>query len=113
MEIKRLEGTNRFSRSVVHNNTAYFAGITSLKEDLKSQTLDVFEKIEERLKELGADKTKILSATIFIKNLEDVAEFNELWIDWMPVEHAPARACVQAEMVRPEILVEICVIAAV
>jgi len=54
----------------------------------------------------------MLSATIYIKDMADFKAMNAVWDDWVPEGHAPARACVQASMARPELLVEISVVAA-
>jgi enamine deaminase RidA (YjgF/YER057c/UK114 family) len=44
--------------------------------------------------------------------MKDFAAMNEVWDAWVPEGHAPARACVEARMARPELLVEISVVAA-
>jgi len=73
----------------------------------------MLEKVDELLLEAGSDRQHILSATVYIRDMKDFAAMNEVWDAWVPEGHAPARACVQAAMARPELLVEVSVIAAV
>ena len=54
----------------------------------------------------------MLSATVYVRDMKDFAAMNEVWDAWVPEGHAPARACVEARMARPELLVEISVVAA-
>lgn len=54
----------------------------------------------------------MLSATIYVKTMADFADMNVVWDAWVPAGHAPAHACVEASMVRDELLVEISVVAA-
>ncbi|MCT4661678.1 MAG: RidA family protein [Tissierellales bacterium] len=107
--IERQETTARMSRIVKHGGVAYFCGQVAkdYDADIKEQTRTTLEKIEELLEKAGSDKTKILSTTIYIKDMEMFAGMNEVWDAWVLEGHAPARACVQATMARPEILVEI------
>lgn len=115
MEIKRYEQTGRMSRIVVHGNTVYLCGQTcgDADKDMKEQTKVVLQKIEDLLAQAGSDKTKILSVTIYVKDMALFSEMNEVWDAWVAEGHNPARACVEAKMARPEILVEMSVIAAV
>ncbi len=73
----------------------------------------MLEKVDELLLEAGSDRQHILSATVYIRDMKDFAAMNEVWDAWVPEGHAPARACVEAAMARPELLVEVSVIAAV
>ncbi len=76
----------------------------SNEDDIVLQTREVLEKIDALLAAAGSDKQHILSAQIWLKNIErDFAAFNEVWVQWMPEGYSPARAAVQAEMARPEI----------
>ena len=113
MEIKRFEGTGRMSRVVVHNSTVYLCGQTcGDKETVKEQTQVVLEKIENLLNEYGSDKNHILSTTIYLRDIKDFAAMNEVWDAWVEDGYQPARACVEARMARPELLVEMSVVAA-
>ena len=114
MKIERYEGTGRMSRAVVHNETVYLCGQTCGKEntDIKEQTQVVLEKVESLLEKYGSDKNHILSTTIYLKNMEDFQEMNEVWDNWVEEGYEPARACVEAKMAREDLLVEMTVVAA-
>jgi enamine deaminase RidA (YjgF/YER057c/UK114 family) len=115
MEIKRFEGTGRMSRAVVHNQTIYLCGQTCGDEnaDIKEQTRVCLQKVEELLEKYGSDKRHILSTTIYLKNISDFTQMNEVWDAWVEDGFEPARACVEAAMARDTLLVELSVIAAV
>ena len=114
MDIIRKETKQRMSRTVIHNGTVYFCGQVAkdTTKGIKEQTETTLEKIDELLTSNGIDRTKILSTTIYIKDMKDFSGMNEVWDNWVPEGHAPARACVQASMAREDILVELSVIAA-
>ncbi|MCS5422626.1 MULTISPECIES: RidA family protein [Psychrilyobacter] len=115
MEIKRYETQKRMSRAVVHNNTVYLCGQVAKDstKDMKEQTITTLEKIEELLASVGSNKDKILSATIYVKDMALFQDMNEVWDNWVNEGFAPARACVEAKMAREELLVEVSVVAAV
>ncbi|WP_261815838.1 RidA family protein [Vibrio gallicus] len=113
--IERKETKQRMSRAVIHNNTVYFCGQVAKdsSQDITGQTRTMLEKVDDLLASVGSDRTKLLSATIYIKTMDDFSAMNEVWDNWVAEGHAPARACVQASMAREELLVEISVIAAI
>ncbi|MGF1757700.1 RidA family protein [Photobacterium sagamiensis] len=112
--IERLETKQRMSRIVKHNGTIYLCGqvCKDATQGIKEQTATMLEKVEDLLEQAGSDKEHMLSATIYIKDMKDFAEMNEVWDNWVPEGHAPARACVEASMARDVLLVEISVVAA-
>lgn len=114
MEIERIETGQRMSRIVIHNNTIYLCGQVAedASKDIQEQTRTMLDKVDVLLKMAGSDREHLLSATIYIRDMKDFAAMNEVWDLWVPEGHAPARACVEARMARPEILVEISVVAA-
>lgn len=116
MSITRL-GTERrrMSKIVIHNDTVYLCGQVAkdAKADIREQTQTMLDKVDDLLLQAGSDRQHILSATIYIKDMQDFAHMNEIWDAWVVEAHSPARACVQASLARPELLVEISVIAAV
>ncbi len=73
----------------------------------------MLDKVTSLLEQAGSDARHILSATIYLKTMDLFTQMNEIWDNWLPAGHAPARACVEARMARPELLVEISVIAAI
>jgi len=115
MSIERIETGQRMSRIVIHNNTLYLCGQVAkdANEGIQEQTRSMLEKVDELLAQAGSDREQLLSATIYIRDMKDFVVMNEVWDAWVPEGHAPARACVEARMARPELLVEISVIAAV
>jgi enamine deaminase RidA (YjgF/YER057c/UK114 family) len=114
MTIKRIDSTPRMSRIVEHGNTIYLCGQTAkdAATDIKEQTLTTLEKVEELLEKAGSDKKHILSVTIYVRDMKDFAAMNEAWDAWVIDGYQPARACVEARMARPELLVEMSVVAA-
>lgn len=114
MNIIRKESKQRMSRIVIHNNTVYLCGQVAKDsgQGIKEQTQTMLDKVDTLLEDAGSSREHILSATIYINTMEDFAQMNSIWDAWVPEGHAPARACVQAQMARAELLVEISVIAA-
>ncbi|WP_428033450.1 RidA family protein [Amphritea sp.] len=114
MTIERHETAARMSKIVIHNHTAYLCG--QVAEDrsanISQQTRTMLDKVSDLLFSVGSSPEKILSATIYLKDMALFAEMNAVWDSWVPEGHAPARACVEAAMASPELLVEISVIAA-
>jgi enamine deaminase RidA (YjgF/YER057c/UK114 family) len=114
-EIVRLDQNQRMSRIVIHNGVVSLSGLTATDrpDDIKLQTAQVLEKIDKLLAEAGIDKSRLLTAQIWLKDIQrDFAGMNEVWDAWTAPDCAPARATAQCEMAKPEILVEIIVTAA-
>ena len=116
MNITRV-GTERrrMSRIVIHNETIYLCGQVAkdASTDIREQTQTMLDKVDVLLVQAGSDREHILSATLYIKDMQDFAVMNEVWDAWVIEGYSPARACVQASLARPELLVEISVVAAV
>ena len=114
MTIERIETKQRMSRIVKHNGTIYLCGqvCADATQGITEQTQTMLDKVDTLLAQAGSDKEHILSATIYIKSMEYFAEMNAVWDTWVPEGHAPARACVTADMAREALLVEITVVAA-
>jgi len=114
MNIARHQTNERMSKVVVHNNVAYLCGqvAADANADITQQTQTMLAKVDELLASVSSDTGRMLSATIYLKTMDDFAAMNLVWNAWVPAGHAPARACVQAAMARPELLVEISVTAA-
>ena len=117
-DIRRIEVTEgpgpRMSRCVVRGDTVYLAGLTASDtgKDIKGQTTEILEKIDHYLKEAGTSKSNLLSANLWIKDMAMFRDMNSVWNDWVDPANPPARACVKADLARPEVLVEIMVTAA-
>ena len=114
MSIIRKHSNSRMSQSVVHNNTVYLAGqvASDRNANISVQTEQVLEKIDKLLAEVGSDKSHILSAQIWLVNIGHFAEMNLIWDSWIPESDAPARACIEARLASPDLLVEIGITAA-
>ncbi|MCF2856738.1 RidA family protein [Pseudoalteromonas sp. SMS1] len=115
MTITRQHTNQRMSRIVVHNDTIYLCGqvCKDATQGIKEQTQTMLDKVDALLEEANSDKSHLLSATVYISDMQYFAQMNEVWDAWVPEGHAPARACVEAAMARPELLVEVSVVAAV
>lgn len=115
LDITRIDTNQRMSRVVQCNGFTFVGGQTAVDRtlDIKGQTAQVLEKIDSFLAKAGLDKTRILSAQVWLANIEaDFAGMNEVWDAWAPEGHAPARATVEARLAAADLLVEITVVAA-
>ncbi len=115
MAIQRQLTNERMSQIVTHNGTVYLAGQVgdNMNAGVEQQTRETLGNIERLLDLAGTDKTRLLSATIYLKDIDaDFQGMNSVWDTWLPKGVAPARATVQAKLCEPEILVEISVVAA-
>ncbi len=114
MNITRHHIGPRMSQIVVHNETIYLAGqiASDTTADISGQAQQVLDKIDTLLGEVGSDKTKILTAQIWLPNIGNFAAMNAVWDGWIPEGHTPARATIEAHLAAPEYLIEIGVIAA-
>jgi enamine deaminase RidA (YjgF/YER057c/UK114 family) len=112
-DIKRHHTNQRMSQIVTHNNTVYLAGqFVTAGASVAKQTQDCLDQIDTLLAEVGSDKTRILQAVIWLDTMDDFEEMNGVWDAWVAQGHAPARACGEAKLARPEFTVEIIVTAA-
>jgi len=115
MSIERKEVGPRMSQIVVHGDTVYLAGIVAQANKGKSvtdQTREILSTIDAYLAQAGTNKSKILSATIYITDMANFAEMNAVWDTWVVAGATPARATVEAKLAAPDYKVEIMVIAA-
>ena len=114
MAIRRFESNGRYSKVVEHNGLLYISGqvCSDPSSDIKAQTAQVLEKIDDTLAKYGSDKEHLLSATVYIKNMSLFKEMNSVYDAWVVKDNEPARACVEAELASPNLLVEIACIAA-
>ena len=116
MTIERHETGTRMSQAVVHGDTVYLAGQVAKNApgaSVAAQTKDILSTIEALLAKAGSDKSKLLSATIWLCSMDDFAEMNGVWDAWVTSGQAPARACVESpRLASPDYTVEIGVIAA-
>jgi enamine deaminase RidA (YjgF/YER057c/UK114 family) len=115
MTIQRFEPGPRMSQAVVHGDTVYLAGVvakTAAGESVAKQTQEILSIIDGHLAKAGSDKSKLLTATIYITDMKNFAEMNAVWDSWVSAGNTPARATVEAKLAAPQYGVEIMVIAA-
>jgi enamine deaminase RidA (YjgF/YER057c/UK114 family) len=114
-DIQRLHVAARYSEAAVFNGVVYLAGMVPECDatDIRSQTADVLQQIEQRLAEAGSDKTRILRTQIYLQDITDITAMNEVWDAWVVAGSAPPRATVQAALANPAYLIEVVVTAAV
>ena len=112
-KIIRTEPNKVLAKAVEFHGFVYLQGCTArdLGKDVVAQTEDVLAQIDEILETHGTDKTRLLQAQIWLKDIRDRDAMNKIWSAWLPPGGAPARACVQANMADPRHLVEIMVTA--
>ena len=114
MSVLRHEPGPILSLAVEHGNTVYLAGIVAknLKNDIKGQTEEVLAQIDRLLAKAGSNKSKVLSATIWVSDIRNRLPMNEVWTKWVDPDNLPVRACIEAKLADPAGLVEIMVVAA-
>jgi enamine deaminase RidA (YjgF/YER057c/UK114 family) len=115
MTIQRFDTGPRMSQVVIHGNTVYLAGVVANKtagESVTKQTQEVLSIIDGHLAKAGSDKSKLLTATIYLPDMKNFAEMNAVWDGWVAAGNTPARATVEARLAGPQYHVEIMVIAA-
>ena len=115
MKIERHETGPRMSKAVIHGDTVYLAGIVADSPKGKSvaeQSKNILSQIDGFLALAGTDKTKLLSANIWITDIANFAEMNSVWDSWVSPGNTPARATVEAKLASPDYKVEIMVVAA-
>jgi enamine deaminase RidA (YjgF/YER057c/UK114 family) len=115
MNIQRFDTGPRMSQVVVHGDTIYLAGVVANKaagESVTKQTQEVLSIIDAHLAKAGSDKSKLLTATIYLTDMAGYAEMNTVWDGWVSSGNTPARATVEARLAAPRYNVEIMVTAA-
>ncbi|MBV1836504.1 RidA family protein [Acetobacter estunensis] len=111
-KIIRTEPNPVLSKAVEYHGFVFTQGMVArdLSLDVTGQTKDILAQFDQLLEEHGTEKTRILQAQIWLKNIDDRGALNEVWSAWLPENGAPARACVEAKMADPRMLVEIMLI---
>lgn len=114
MTIKRFENGPRFCRVLSHNGTVYLSGMTAddTSGDTTQQTRDTLAKIDKYLAVAGSDKSKLLSATIWLRDIADFELMNSVWDEWIDRANMPVRATVESRLAGEAYRVEIQVVAA-
>ena len=107
--ITRHEATGRLSKVAVANGFAFLSGLTAKDRsgDVKAQTADILGQIDNYLAMAGTDKTRIVVANIWLKDIGTFSRMNEAWDAWVDARQPPARATVESRLAADDILVEI------
>jgi enamine deaminase RidA (YjgF/YER057c/UK114 family) len=115
MSIIRQRTNQRMSQIVTHGGLVYLAGQVASGApgaSVTDQTRDILVRIDQYLDEVGTDKTKLLTASIWLADIKTFDEMNTVWDAWVAPGSTPTRACVEARLASPQYTVEIMVTAA-
>ncbi len=115
MTIERIEVSRRLCEAAIHAGTVYLCGQVAddMKADIRQQTREVLANVDKMLARAGTGKSRLLTATVYLKSIDDYAAMNEVWDAWTAPGAAPARTCVGGvALFSPDALVEITVTAA-
>ena len=113
--ITRFHVGARLSESAVFNGVVYLAGMVpeAGDTDIEGQTRDVLNQIEQRLREAGSDKSRLLRVQIYLSNIDDIQAMNSVWDAWVTPGNTPPRATVEARLANPNYKIEVVATAAV
>lgn len=115
MSIERFEVGARMSQCVAHGNTVYTAGQVAQGArgaSVGEQTKDILAAIDRLLAQAGTDKSKLLTANIWLTDMATFDQMNAVWDAWVAPGNTPCRACVESGLAHPDFKVEIMVAAA-
>src|SRR6202035_3811207 len=113
MTIKRIQTGPRMSQAVIHNKTVYLAGQVAPGATVAIQTREILSAIDALLAEADTDKSRLLSATIWLTDMAAFAEMNSVWQSWVIQGETPARArALTHHLASAEFKIEIAVVAA-
>ena len=109
MSIKRLESGARMSQATIANGFVFLAGQVAPEPsaDVQGQTHQVLAEIDRLLAAAGSDKSRILSANVYLADIGTFSEMNKAWDVWVPADAKPVRATIEAKLAAPEYRVEI------
>jgi enamine deaminase RidA (YjgF/YER057c/UK114 family) len=113
--ITRFHVGARLSESAVFNGVVYLAGMVpeAGDTDIEGQTRDVLNQIEQRLREAGSDKSRLLRVQIYLSDIDDIQAMNTVWDAWVTPGNTPPRATVEARLANPNYKIEVVATAAV
>lgn len=114
-DMKRIDPGPRMTSAIIHDGRVFLAGQVadrSKGRSVREQTAEVLQQIETLLKQAGTDRTKIITANIWLSDISTFGEMNAVWDAWVVPGRTPARATVEAKLAAPEYKVEIMVTAA-
>jgi enamine deaminase RidA (YjgF/YER057c/UK114 family) len=112
--ITRFPGlTPTRSRAVAHGGLVFTVAVSPdpAPPGIYEQTRKALKRIDESLAMSGTDKSRILSAIVYIANIARKEEMNKAWDEWVDRANPPMRACLGVDLEPPH-LIEIVVTAA-
>ncbi len=114
MNIHRYDPGKLMSAAVEHAGVVYLSGqlAPDRSAGIAGQTEQILQRIDDILRKAGTQKSKLLSANIWLADINGFDEMNKVWRTWIDPDNPPARATVQATLARPDALIEISVICA-
>jgi enamine deaminase RidA (YjgF/YER057c/UK114 family) len=110
--IERINTSQRMSKIVKHNGVAILCGQVGEGATVTEQTRDCLSRVDALLDKAGSSREQLLQAIIWLPDMADFGEMNDVWDSWVPAGYAPARACGEAKLARPDLKVEIIITAA-
>jgi enamine deaminase RidA (YjgF/YER057c/UK114 family) len=111
-EVQRIGVDSHLCHVAIHNGVVHLSGVVSPGKSVREQTRNVLAGIDELLQSAGSDKSKILSATVWLTDMRHFDEMNRVWDRWVSPGNAPARACIEAKLSLMDFSVAIAVTAA-
>ncbi len=78
----------------------------NISEGVEAQAIQAFTNVKNLVEASGADMSKVVKTTVFIKNMDDFAKINEVYAGFF-TEPYPARSCVEAARLPKDVLLEI------
>lgn len=106
MDIQRIGRSNPdpgvpvISYAAVHGDIVYLCGMTANPNeplgDVKQQTRDVLAVVDRMLAAAGTSKSSLLTAQVWLTDMDDFAAHNDAWNEWVDQANPPVRACLQS-----------------
>jgi enamine deaminase RidA (YjgF/YER057c/UK114 family) len=114
-DIVRIDQNARRSRALIHNGLVYISGQVpdDRTQDIRGQTEQVLKKIDDLLRQVNSHRSRLLSAQIWLKTMDDFAPMNEVWDKWVIPGETPTRCCGKVELNDPKCLIEITAVATI
>jgi enamine deaminase RidA (YjgF/YER057c/UK114 family) len=114
-EIHRIAAGKRLSEAVIHDGRVYLCGVVAEEaagQSIAAQTQDVLSQIDAMLADAGSDKSRLLTCTIWLRDISTIDAMNAVWDRWVIPGQTPARATVEARLADPNWSIEIMATAA-
>ena len=100
------------SQTVVHGETVNLLGVgPDPVGDLRQQIKQVLARVDRMLEQAGTDKSRVLSALVWLADMDLRAEVDAAWNEWIGSENPPTLACLTAQLSEPGLLLEMMVTA--